>query len=91
MRVFGFKWFPLAPILAFLAFLPPGVEGQLRSVISSEVSVTEDEAELRLGFQDQGDLTISLSDGQVVLDGESVGSYEERDGLFSAWRALLGQ
>ncbi len=91
MHVLGFKRFHLAPILALLAFLPLGVEGQLRTVVSNEIAVSEDEAMLRLGFQDQGDLTISFQEGQVVLDGETVGDYERRDGLDLAWRSLLGQ
>ncbi len=53
MHVLGFKRFHLALILALLAFLPLGVEGQLRTVVSNEIAVSEDEAMLRLGFQDQ--------------------------------------
>ena len=90
MRVLGFKRPPLAPILAFMALLPVGAQGQLRTVVSNEIAVSESEATLRLGFQDQGDLSISFQEGLVQVDGETIGSYERRDGLDLAWRALLG-
>ena len=91
MRVFELKRFPLASILALFALLPLGVEGQLRSVVSNEIAVSENEATLRLDFQDQGELTISFQDGKVLLNGEVVGSFIRRDGLDLAWRSLLGE
>ncbi len=91
MRVLGFKRIPLAPVLALLTFLPPGAEGQLRSVVSSEVGVSENEAKLTLGFQDQGELTISFTRGQVFVNGDVVGEYNRRDALDMTWRSLLGQ
>jgi len=91
MRVLGCNWFPLASILAFFTLLPLGVEGQLRTVVSNEIAVSENEATLRLDFQDSGGLTISLLDGQVLVDGEVMGSFSRRDGLDLAWRSLLGE
>jgi hypothetical protein len=91
MRVLGFKQPSLALILAFVALLPMGAEGQLRNVVSNEIAVSEGEATLHLGFQDQGNLTISFRDGLVLVDGETIGSYERRDGLDLAWRSLLGE
>jgi hypothetical protein len=91
MRVLGFKRFPLAPTVAFLALAPFGVEGQLRNVVSSEIGVSPGEATLKVGFQDRGELTISFQEGQVFLDGEVVGEYQRRDGLDTAWRSLLGE
>ena len=91
MRVLGFKWPPLAPILAFLALYPLGVEAQLRPVISNEIAVSEGEATLKIGFQDRGELTISFQGGQVLLDSEVVGEYQRRDELDLAWRSLLGE
>jgi hypothetical protein len=87
----GFKRFPLASILAFFTLLPMGVEGQLRTVVSNEIAVSENEATLRLGFQDHGELTISFQDGQLLVDGDVVGSFSRRDGLDLAWRSLLGE
>jgi len=91
MRMLGFKRFPLASILAFFTLLPLGVEGQLRTVVSNEIAVSENEATLRLDFQDHGELTISFQDGQLLVDGDVVGSYSRRDGLDMAWRSLLGE
>lgn len=91
MRVFGFKRLPLAPFLALFTLIPLGVEGQLRTVVSNEIAVSESEASLRLGFQDEAELTISFKGGQVLVDGEDVGNYERRGGLDLAWRSLLGE
>ena len=91
MSVLGFKRFPLASILALFTLLPQGVEGQLRTVVSNEIAVSENEATLRLDFQDRGRLTISFQDGQVLLNGEVEGRYSRRDGLDLAWRSLLGE
>ncbi len=91
MRVLGFKRFPLAPALALLTLSPIGGEAQLRSVVSSEVGVSENEAKLTLGFQDQGELTISFFEGQVFVDGDVIGGYTRRDNLDTAWRSLLGE
>jgi hypothetical protein len=91
MRVLGFKRLPLAPVLALLTFLPLGLEAQLREVISNEVAVSEDEAMLRLGFEDSQDLIISFHEGQVLVDGEVIGGYARQGPLFVAWRSLLGE
>ena len=91
MRVLSFKRFPLASIFALLTLLPLGAEGQLRTVVSNEIAVSEKEATLRLDLKDHGDLTISFQDGQVLVDGEVVGVYGRRDDLDLAWRSLLGE
>ncbi|MBT8395620.1 MAG: YccF domain-containing protein [Gemmatimonadetes bacterium] len=91
MRVLGFKRLPLGAILAFLALYPAGIQGQLRSVVSNEIGVSPGEASLKIGFEDQGELTISFQDGRVLVDGEAIGSYERRDALDSAWRSLLSE
>lgn len=91
MRVLGFKPFPFGAVLGLLALLPTGAKGQLRTVISSEVAVSENEASLKLAFEGGGDLTISFQDGQVMVDGEEIGLFARRDGLDLAWRSLLGQ
>lgn len=91
MRVLGFKRLRPALGLAFIALLPTGGQGQLRTVVSNEVAVSEKEATLKLDFQDRKDLTISLRGGQVFVDGEVVGTYVRRDVLDLAWRSLLGE
>jgi hypothetical protein len=68
---------------------PPGANGQLRTVISSEIRSSEADASLRLDFQDQSSFSIEFRDGQVFLDGEQVGSFHQRDALFSAWRSFI--
>lgn len=89
MRVLGFD-LRLVPVVAGLTLLPGGVHGQLRTVVSSEIAVSETEASLKLEFSDREGLTISLRDGQVFVDQDVLGSYSRRDDLDLAWRALLG-
>jgi len=91
MHVLEFKRFPLGFILAFLTLLPLGAEGQLRTVVSNEIAVSETEATLTIDFQDREKLTISFHEGQVLVDDYPVGSYSRRDGLDKAWRSLLGR
>jgi hypothetical protein len=62
-----------------------------REVVAKEVDVSRTSAALRLGFADQGELELELSDGTVALDGEEIGSYQAGDALDTAWRALLGE
>jgi hypothetical protein len=76
--------------LGLAAFLvPAGAWAQARTVVSKEVSVGKSEATLRLGFAHGDALEITLHEGSVVIDGQTVGSYEPADGLDSAWRTLL--
>jgi hypothetical protein len=65
------------------------VGGQLRTVVSNEISFSDRAASLRLGFENGGELSISLRDGQVLVDGEPLGTFQRRDELDQAWRALL--
>jgi hypothetical protein len=91
MRALGFSRFLLVSALAVLALLPSGVRGQLRTVVSSEIAVSEREATLRLDFLDEGSFAIEFHDGRVLVDGEQVGTFGRRDALDSAWRSLLGE
>jgi len=91
MRAHGFEHLRQAAVFAVLLLLPSGVQGQLRPVVTNEIAVSETEASLLLGFQEGGQLEISLTDGRVLVDGESIGDYARRDGLDLAWRALLGE
>ena len=62
-----------------------------REVVAKDVDVSRRAALLRLGFADQGEFELELSDGSVTLDGEEIGSYEAGDALDTAWRTLLGE
>jgi len=77
--------------LALLALLPRAGEAQLRTVVSNEIAVSGREATLHLDFENEESLTISLQDGQVLIDGEGVGTYARGDALDLAWRSLLGE
>jgi hypothetical protein len=68
---------------------PAGAWAQTRSVLSKEVSVGKSEATLRLEFAHGNPLEIAFHDGSVVIDGQTVGSYQPADGLDTAWRTLL--
>mgnify|MGYP006292422725 CR=1 FL=1 len=78
-------------VLALLALIPTGVQGQLRDIVSNEIAVSEAEASLRLGFEDRDELAISFREGRVIVDGDPLGSFSRRDDLDQAWRALLGE
>ncbi len=78
--------------LAALALLAPaGLAAQDRAVVSNEVSVGRSEATLRLEFADQGELTVSLRNGTILIDDHTVGSYRPGGRLDAAWRSLLGK
>lgn len=84
----------LAPaVLLLLATTPvPGeARVQERAVVSSEISVSAGETALRLEFLDGGRFEVLFRDGEILLDGERVGSYARGDDLDRSWRALLGQ
>ncbi len=90
MHVLGFKRSFLLRVLLASALLPGALGAQLRTVVSNEIAVSGSEATLHLDFADQEALTISFKDGQVLVDGETVGSYTRGDALDQAWRSLLG-
>ena len=70
--------------------LPLGVDAQLRTIITKNVSASSSGASLELHFEDQGSLEISFQDGTVYVDGDAVGSYVPGDDLDEAWREILG-
>lgn len=60
------------------------------SILSSEISISQDAAELALELSDGSTLTLMLeADGVVSLNGARIGAYERRDALDQAWRDLL--
>jgi hypothetical protein len=91
MHVHVFKRTVLAWALPLLVLLPGGLEAQLRPVLSNEIAVSGREASLRLDFETHEVFTIALSGGEVLVDGDQVGSYTQGDALDQAWRSLLGQ
>lgn len=59
-------------------------------ILSSDISVSQDAAELRLELDDGETVALLLAeDGTVRLNGEQIGAYERRDALDRAWRDLL--
>jgi hypothetical protein len=70
---------------------PQAIQAQTREVVAKEVSVGRAEATLRLEFADQQRLEISFANGNVLVDGEVIGSYAPGSDLDAAWRDLLGQ
>jgi hypothetical protein len=91
MLDFVFDRVRIAGVLGLLLLVPIGAHAQLRTIVSNEIAVSGSEATLRLDFQDDGELTIAFEEGQVLVDGQAVGSYTRGDALDGAWRSLLGE
>ncbi len=87
----------LAPVILGVGFLAAPVVAQDElpqtgptAVLSSEISVSQDAAELDLELSDGRTLSLVLgADGAVRLNGERIGAYERRDALDQSWRDLL--
>lgn len=66
------------------------VQAQESRIVSSEIAVSRDAAELRLEFEDGRRLDLRLAeDRSVRLNDERVGTYERRGALDRSWRDLL--
>jgi hypothetical protein len=75
---------PLVPTTAH-AQQDPGSE-----VVSSEIAMSRDAAELRLELRDGRRVSLRLAeDGSVRLDDARIGTYERRGDLDRSWRDLL--
>ena len=60
------------------------------SILSSEISVSQDAAQLELELSTGEILSLVLgADGAVRLNGDRIGGYDRRDALDRAWRDLL--
>lgn len=93
----------LVPVLLGAAFLAGPLAAQetaapqetapspgAASILSSEISVSQDAAELELELSDGEALSLAFgADGAVRLNGERIGAYERRSPLDQAWRDLL--
>ena len=66
----------------------PGVERAAR-IVSSEISISRDNAELDLELDDGRELEYAIRGGTVYVEGRSVGSAARGDQLDRSWRALL--
>ncbi|MEX2526347.1 MAG: hypothetical protein WEA09_01800 [Gemmatimonadota bacterium] len=84
---------PLLGVLVFGTFLYLAGQsaGDLREVVSSEISVAGSESSLRLEFRDGNDVEVVFRSGQVMVDGREEGSFTQGGVLDTAWRSLLGQ
>ena len=61
-------------------------------IVSSDISVSRESAELRLELRDGEAVVLRLAeDGTVRLNDEQIGAYERRDALDRSWRTLLQQ
>ena len=60
-------------------------------VVASSMSVSSGSASLELELADGATHRIRFADGEVTLDGETLGTYEPGGALETAWRRLLAQ
>lgn len=60
-------------------------------IVSNQVTVSRDEASLRLELASGEEISAEISDGEMRLNGEPVGRYVPGDEFEGAWRALLAE
>ncbi len=84
--------FPIvvAALAALLLLLPRAGVAQERDVVYNQVTVSSQEAGIDLEFADGSALSVTFRDGQVRIDGSTVGAYTPGGTLESSWRRLLG-
>jgi hypothetical protein len=83
---------PLALILlgVALAASPSAANAQESRIVSSEIALSRDAAELRLELEDGRQINLQLAeDRSVRLNNTRIGTYERRGALDSSWRELL--
>jgi hypothetical protein len=83
----------VSALAAALTLIPAGVAGQEADggrVVSSEIAVSRDAAELRLELDDGRRINLQLAaDRSVRLNNARIGTYERRGALDTSWRQLL--
>lgn len=83
----------VSALAAALTLVPVGAEGQEADggrVVSSEIAVSRDAAELRLELDDGRRINLQLAaDRSVRLNAARIGTYERRGALDTSWRQLL--
>jgi hypothetical protein len=73
-----------------LAASPLAAQAQESRIVSSEIALSRDAAELRLELEDGRRLNLQLAeDRSVRLNNSRIGTYERRGALDSSWRELL--
>ena len=93
MRPLYSEW--LAPILlgASVAAAPLTAQEQGppgSPILSSDISMSREAAELRLDLEGGRSLSLLLDEeGRVRLNGEQIGTYSSRDALDRSWRELM--
>jgi hypothetical protein len=63
----------------------------LRSIVSSEISVSRDEASLRIGYGQDREDTWVVRQGRLFANGQPIGEVERNGALDRAWRNLLNE
>jgi hypothetical protein len=83
----------VSALAAALTLVSAGVAGQEADggrVVSSEIAVSRDAAELRLELDDGRRINLQLAaDRSVRLNNARIGTYERRGALDTSWRQLL--
>lgn len=86
----GLTGLAVATALAAVPVPAQSQDAQESRVVSSEIAVSRDAAELRLELADGRRLNLQLAaDRSVRLNDARIGTYERRGALDSSWRALL--
>lgn len=81
----------LSALLLALLVGPPLLAQEVREVVSSRIGVSARDATLSLELAPDEAVEVAFRDGEVLVDGEPLGSYERGDALDSAWRSLLSE
>jgi len=78
--------------VAAFASLPfaGAASAQTNAVVSSEVTVSGQRASLQLELESGELISVVFADGDVEVDGEVIGAYQEGGDLERSWRSLLG-
>lgn len=79
----------IVPITARAQVAEAADPTETRVVVSKSIAVDPDGGALRLEFSQGPDLSIELVDGEVRVDGETVGSYRSDAPLVTTWKGLL--
>jgi len=84
---------PIAAAVALAAGLwPDPLAAQSpRRVVSSEISVSRDEAALQIEFEGGGTARFALAGGRILIDNEDVGAAPRSGELDRSWRELLNR
>ncbi len=86
---------PLIPALLGAALMAGPARAQeperpASDLASSNISVSRESAQLRLELKGGREMVLELGpEGQVLVNGDRIGSYERRDALDRSWRELL--